>query len=100
MFEKYCDYCDKPITSRDYMVHLHYPKLDGIHEEYYHLQCYYEKRNKEQRYTMLNEIKLPLVTRCSVCGTIIKARSYNALLKKLKRHTEKCLKKGYNGNKK
>ena len=99
MFKKYCDYCGKPITKEDYMVHLHYPKLDGIHVEYYHLQCYYEKRNNEQRYTMLNELKLPFVARCSVCGTIIKARSYNTLQKKLQLHTEKCLKKGYNGNK-
>jgi len=46
MFEKHCNYCGKPITSADYMVHLRYPKFDGIHEEYYHLQCY---KKKEQR---------------------------------------------------
>jgi len=48
MFEKRCSYCGKPIKSTDYMVHLRYPKFDGIHEEYYHLQCY-EKREKGLR---------------------------------------------------
>jgi len=85
--------------ENDYMVHLHYPKFYGIYEECYYLQCYYEKRNKEQRYTVLNELKLPFVARCSVCGTIIKARSYTALQKKLYLHTEKCLKEGYNADK-
>jgi len=48
MFEKLCSYCGKPIKSTDYMVHLRYPKFDGIHKEYFHLQCY-EKREKEVR---------------------------------------------------
>ena len=46
MFEKYCDYCHKLIKKEDYMVHIRYQKFDGIHNEYFHLQCY-DKMNKE-----------------------------------------------------
>jgi len=98
MFNKYYDYYNKSITSSDYIVHLHYPKFDDIYKEYYHLQCY-EKREKELRYTLLNEIKLPFVARCNICGTIIKAKTYDALFKKLYLHTEKCFKGEYNANK-
>jgi len=46
MFEKYCDYCHKPIKKEDYLVHIRYQKFDGTHNEYFHLQCY-DKMNKE-----------------------------------------------------
>jgi len=114
MFKKRCNYCHKLITGEDYMVHLRYPKLDGINEEYYHLQCY-EKMNREHtqtirdvfkrlqgtrwaksivKYTMLDNVKLPYIARCTICGTVIRARTYEAFRKKLELHAKKCFKRG------
>jgi len=56
MFEKYCDYCHKPIKKEEYMVHLRYPKFDGTYNEYYHLQCY-DKMNREYAETIRSVFK-------------------------------------------
>ena len=34
------------------------------------------------------------IGRCAICGTIIRARTYEAFRKKLELHAKKCFKKG------
>ena len=42
---------------------------------------------------MARKQKTEWVGRCVVCGTVIETRTYAGFVEKLKRHTEKCLKK-------
>jgi len=99
------------------MVHLRYPKFDGIHEEYFHLQCYDKmnkehaeavraafkrlqdtnreniKRKNELRYTFLDNVRLPHIARCTICGKVLGAKTYDTLIRKLDLHAQKCFEK-------
>jgi len=58
-----------------------------IGEKYKHVHIYIKINKRKPK----SEV---WVGRCAVCGTIIKARTYEAFRKKLELHAKKCFKRG------
>jgi len=44
--EKRCDYCNKLIEISDFLVHIRFLSFRGIHNEYYHKNCFDKMKNQ------------------------------------------------------
>jgi len=75
-----CDYCHKPIKKEDYLVHLRYPKFDGIDEKYYHLRCY-EKLQKHLNGEQINHISFEKWFRKNFCDSKGKPQVFISIYK-------------------